>query len=303
MSEPCHVLAVDGGGSKTAAALLTAAGDELARCRVGPANLYRDPDAGLTEINRAWRELCRQASREPEAMAARTVVSAGLAGASGTVQRRAFALAFAAFAGRHLSSDGYTAFLGVFGTGSGALLSIGTGVVAFVRRPGAAPAIRAGWGFPVADRGGGAWLGFRLAAEYLDHLDGVDRYAGSQLWGVAAEAFGTEREGILARLASASAGDFAALAPAVTAAATELDSLGAVLLDEGRAHIMRLARALAPSPDAPLCLGGGLAAAYRVGLEAALPQAVLPPGVRPDPLRGAWLVATGAAPSEYPDLV
>ena len=53
MSKIAHVLAVDGGGSKTAAALLTAGGAELARCRVGPANLYRDQAAGLAEITAA----------------------------------------------------------------------------------------------------------------------------------------------------------------------------------------------------------------------------------------------------------
>lgn len=297
-----RVLAIDGGGSKTAAALLTRAGEELAKCRVGPSNLYRDPAAGLAEIGRAWQELCRQMALDPDAAARETVISAGLAGASGTAQRHAFAQACAGFASRRLSSDGYTAFLGVFGTAPGALLSIGTGVVAFLCPRGGTPAIRAGWGFPVADRGGGAWLGLRLTADYLDHLDGADEHPASRLWGEAATAFGSERDAILAWLARARAADFAALAPIVTAAAADGDPLGTSLLDEGCGHLLRLARALAPTRAAPLCLGGGLAAVYRSRLETALPDLVLPSTARPDPLRGAWLVATGAAPPEYPDV-
>ena len=70
MGEPKHILVIDGGGSKTAAALLTPSGEELARCRVGPANLYRDPVAGLAEIGRAWEELCRLAGFQPDREAA-----------------------------------------------------------------------------------------------------------------------------------------------------------------------------------------------------------------------------------------
>ncbi len=300
MIVPEHILAIDGGGSKTAAALLTPDGEEIARCRVGPANLYRDRVTGLAEIGRAWEELCLQAGLQADRAADRTVISAGLAGASGAAQRRAFADAFPGFAARRLSSDGYTAFLGVFGTGPGALLSIGTGVVAFRCAPGGTPAIRAGWGFPVADRGSGAWLGLRLAGDYLDHLDGAAAIPQSGLWPIAAAQLGCERNGILAWLVAARPADFAALAPAIVGAAD--DPLAMALLDEGAGHLRRLARALAPSAAAPLCLGGGLAPIYRPRLEAALPELILPASARPDPLRGAWLVASGAVPPEYPDV-
>ena len=182
------------------------------------------------------------------------------------------------------------------------MLSIGTGVVAFRCAPDGTPLIRAGWGFPVADRGGGAWLGFRLATDYLDHLDGAATVPASSLWTAAAATFGTRRDRILGWLAAARAADFAAVAPAVVSAAAEADPLGLALLDEGSRHLLRLAEALAPAADAPLCLGGGLADVYRPRLEAALPGMVLPATARPDPLRGAWLVATGAVPPEYPDV-
>jgi glucosamine kinase len=304
MRENAYVLAVDGGGTKTAVALLTASGDELAACRVGPANLYRDPSAGLTSIASAW-ERVRADAGLPDGAAARTVVSAGLAGSSGAAQRQAFAAAFPGFAGRRLSTDGYTAFVGVFGAGPGAVLAVGTGVVACRRETsGSGLRIAGGWGFPVADRGSGAWLGFRLAGEYLDHLDGCAAVGpGSTLWAMAGDRVGREREAILAWLRDARAAEFAALAPAVVAAAEVGDPLGTTLLAEGAGHLVRLARALEPTPEAPLCLGGGLAAAYRPRLEAALREAaILPASRRPDPIRGAWFVATGQVPAEFQDV-
>lgn len=302
MERVTHVLAVDGGGSKTAAALLTLDGAEVARCRAGPANLYREPVAGLVEIERAWRILCELADISPTVAAPRTVVSAGLAGASGATQRQAFAAAFAAFAGRRLSSDGYVAYLGVFGTAPGAMVSIGTGVVAFRCIRGGRPEVRAGWGFPAADRGSGAWLGLRLVGEYLDHLDAASPWPDSGLWAAVAEAIGRDREDILGWLRQARAAEFATLAPAVVAAAHAGDPLGTELLAEGATHIARLARAVVAETGGSLCLAGGLAETYRPLVGELFADLLVPPERKPDPLRGAWLVATGAAEAEYGDV-
>lgn len=300
MREARYVLAVDGGGTKTAVALLDRGGRELATARAGPANLYREPGAGLAAIHEAWRAACAAAGLDPLAVAPSTVVSAGLAGIGGEAQRRAFQAAFAGFAGRRLSGDGYTAFVGAFGAGAGALLLVGTGVIAYRRRAAGGPLqARGGWGFPVADRGSGAWLGFRLVGDYLGRLDGCATPA-SPLWGEVEARLGREREPILAWLAGARAADFAALAPAIVGAAEAGDPLGESLLAEGTAHLLELAAALRPTASAPLCLGGGLAAAYRPRLAAALGPALLPATARPDPIRGAWLVARGEVPPEFP---
>ena len=301
MKKVAHVLAVDGGGTKTVAALLTVAGEELVRCRVGPANLYRDPVAGLAAISAAWEQACGLAGLSPVDAAPNTVISAGLAGASGETQRRAYAEAFRNFAGRRLSGDGYTAFVGAFGNRPGGLLSIGTGVVAFRRAAGGGAEVLSGWGFPASDRGSGAWLGLRLAAEYLDYLDGAAIIAESSLYARAEAVLGHRRDPVLSWLATARAADFAAFAPTVVEAAGAGDLLGRALLDEGCTHLLRLARALDPRPEAPLCLGGGLAEVYR-NLEAAFVGAMLPASRKPDPIRGAWLVATGEVPPEYPDV-
>ena len=303
MSKIAHVLAVDGGGSKTAAALLTAGGAELARCRVGPANLYRDPAAGLAEITAGLGTALP--SGGPAARTDRG--DDGDQRRPGRCQRRARSARHLQRHSRALPPDASPAtatppFSACSATTRAPCSRSAPASSPIAAKPGGAPAIRSGWGFPVADRGSGAWLGLRLATEYLDHLDGAATVPASSLWAAAAATFGAERDGILGWLAAARAADFAALAPAVVAAATADDPLGMALLDEGACHLRRLADALAPAADAPLCLGGGLAEIYRPRLEAALPGVVLPPTARPDPLRGAWLVATGAVPPEYPDV-
>ena len=233
---------------------------------------------------------------------ATTAISAGLAGASGRIQRQAFAAAFPSFAARRLSSDGYTAFLGVFGNDPGTLLSVGTGVVAYCRQAGGAPTIRSGWAFRSPIVAAAPGFGLRLATEYLDHLDSAATVPASSLWATAAATFGAERDGILGWLAAARAADFASLAPAVVAAATADDPLGLALLDEVPATWGDWPMPWRPRQTRRSALGGGLADVYRSRLEAALPGVVLPPTARPEPLRGAWLVATGAVPPEYPDV-
>jgi hypothetical protein len=52
----------------------------------------------------------------------------------------------------------------------------------------------------------------------------------------------------------------------------------------------------------PLCLSGGLAAAYRPASARAFPNILPSTAARPDPIRGAWLVAIGAAAPEFPDV-
>ena len=90
--------------------------------------------------------------------------------------------------------------------------------------------------------------------------------------------------------------------PAVVAAAKEGDPLGATLLVEGAEHLIRLGRAVAEGTQGALCLAGGLAEVYRPTLTGRLDVPLLPAETRPDPLRGAWLIATGAAAPEYDDV-
>lgn len=280
-----HVLAVDGGGSKTHAGLFAPDGTELARSRAGPCNLYRDADGGVAALLEAWRGCCGAGGPAPDAV----VVSAGLAGLGAAGAADQVRAALAGFAQVHLSSDGYAALAGAFGAGPGVLVVAGTGVAGLAR--GADGRLRgaSGWGFPAGDRGGGAWLGFALVQRWLERLDG---YPGpeSPLWSAAAGLAGTERPAILTWLRRADPADFAALAPAITAAG---DALAEELLEEAAGHLVRLVRAIRPE-GAPLAMSGGLAAALAPRVEAALG----PVRLGACPLLGAWRIAQGEVIAE-----
>lgn len=301
MARPTHVLAVDGGGSKTAAALFTAEGEERARWRGGPSNVYQDPAGGIAVIRTAWRELAARAGLDPRAAEPETTIAAGLAGIGAGPALDRLERAFAGFAARRWSSDGYTALIGAFGGSPGALLSVGTGVVGCrLERSGQFTQL-GGWGFPAGDRGGGAWLGLRLVSDHLEERDGYGPVGGSpNLWSRVAAVVGTERAAALDWLRAARPADFAALARHMVDAGEAGDAYAQALLDEATGHLLRLARTLGPRRDIPLCIGGGLAKTFRARLVAALGPETVAADRAPDALRGAFLIGSGAVPPQFP---
>lgn len=299
MADADYVLAVDGGGTKTDAELLSRGGQVLGRGRAGPCNLHQDSGAGLAAVLDAWSQCCAGAGLDPADMAGRTAVSAALAGVSAPVGRDGFYAAARPFARALLSSDAYAALLGAFEGGPGVLLSVGTGTVACSLDARGRYARRGGWGFPAGDRGGGAWLGLQLVTAWLERRDGMGAAAAGDeaLWAEAARRVGDDRAAILSWLRRASPGAFAALAPAVLDAAGRGSPFAAALLDEAAEHLARLVRALRPDPDMEVALGGGLASTLAPRIAALLGRDL--PARPAAPLRGAWLIGCGQAPPEF----
>jgi glucosamine kinase len=301
MEEAGCILAVDGGGTKTEAALLDAAGAVLARTRTGPCNLYQDAAAGLAAVEAAWQACAASAGLDPAKDRARVTLSAGLAGVTAADAPARFHARFAGFARRFLSSDGYLALLGAFDGAPGALLSIGTGVVGYRLQRDGRIRSASGWGFPVGDRGGGAWLGFALAADWLEALDGYGPIAAAHpLARELARRAGTERSAILAWLRAARPAEFAALARPIVDQAAAGDAYARALMDRAADHLARVARALEPMPSEPLVLAGGLAPAFAPLLAARLGGALLAAERMPSPLHGGFLVGIGRAAPEFP---
>jgi glucosamine kinase len=293
------VLAVDGGASKTEARLRRTDGTVLAAARTGPCNLFQNAEAAIAAIAEAWHICCAQAGLAPAATMARTVLSAGIAGIHAPGGREQCRAAFAGFAQVLLSSDGYTALVGAFGTAPGALLSIGTGVVGCRFDAQGRFALLGGWGFPVGDRGGGAWIGLRLVGGWLEHRDGIVRRDGSSaLWQHLESALGATRAAILAELRGAPPSRYAALAPLLLDAAATGDPFASAVLDEAAGHLAALARALGSDT---LALGGGLSAPLAPRLEAALAGGFIAIAhhIAPAALEGAWRVALGERPAEF----
>jgi glucosamine kinase len=299
MSTIRYILAVDGGGTKTRAALSAATGEPAGELLGGPCNLFQDPDAGLAEIRALWIRLAAAAGLDPEVDVARTVVSAGLAGANAPGSRERFAAAFADFAACHLSTDGYTSLLGATGGQPGGLLAIGTGVAGYRLHASGAVHKLSGWGFPVGDRGSGAWLGWRAIGDWLEFKDGYADQPPSCLWSRLEGRLGRTTADILGWLKPARPAEFASLAPLVIEAAGAGDVKAGALIEEAAAHHRRLARAMAPTTDEPLVLAGGLAPLFRPALEVELGAALAPATRTASPLDGARLIALGRNPAEF----
>ena len=296
-----HILAVDGGGTKTRAALLATDGTPFGEEVGGPCNLFQDPDAGLAEIHSLWNRLATTAGLDPKADPARTALSAGLAGANAPGSLARLRAAFADFAATHLSTDGYTTLLGATGGQPGGLLAIGTGVVGYRLHAEGQVQKLSGWGFPIGDRGSGAWLGWRAIGDWLEWRDGYADQPPSTLWPTLEATLGTTTSDILGWLKPARPADFAALAPVVIDAATSGDAKASALLAEAAGHHLHLAQAMTPTPAEPLVLAGGLAPVFRRRLEQALGDALADATRTASPLAGAVLIAQGTSPAEFTD--
>lgn len=293
------ILTVDGGGSKTRAALIGRDGTALGERSGGPCNLFQDRRAGLAEIRRLWNQLANAAGLDPDADAARTALSAGLAGASAPHSPAHFRRAFADFAACHLSTDGFTMLLSATDGAPGRLLAIGTGVVGYRLYHGGRVQTFAGWGFPVHDRGGGAWLGWRAIGAWLEYRDGYDDQPPSTLWPRLEAELGQTTGSILGWLEPARPADFATLAPIVIDAARAGDAKGISLLAEAAGNHARLARTMTPTAREPLVLAGGLAPVLRPYLERALGEALADADRIASPFDGARLIAQGTRPAEF----
>lgn len=291
-----YIFAVDGGGTKTEAALRRPDGTLLATARSGPCNLFQNMAAGLAAIAQAWTTCCAEAGLAPDDIMGSTCLSAGLAGINAPGAPDQVRARFVGFSACKLSSDGYATLAGAFPSGPGALLAIGTGTVACRFDTEGRFIMRGGWGFPVGDQGGGAWIGLHLVARWLRHRDGAaPDPASAALWSALAERLGDGRGAILDWLRAAPPGRFAELAPlALTLACPAARSVR----QEAIGLLADLVGSLGLPPGDRLALTGGLADALASDLRAAVaPRLVVP--MAGSALEGAFTIAVGLRVEEF----
>ncbi|MGF1477417.1 MAG: BadF/BadG/BcrA/BcrD ATPase family protein [Geminicoccaceae bacterium] len=276
-----HCFAVDGGGTKTDAALFTPAGAELARVRLGPANAFRDPDAVIELLAEAWRRV----SHGRDVSIENTVIVAGIAGSEATATRQQLQSGLPAFAGRYVTNDARIAAVAARRGQPVALLVIGTGTIVLILHELDSYELLGGWGFPAGDQGGGAWLGHRLVQRYLGSLDGLERLP-RPIADELGKRLGKDRQSALAWLQGAGPAVYGSLAPL----ALELPEL----VDEGARHLTALAGATLEKTKAPLVISGGLAPVYEPFFRRAF-GCRFEGALDRDPLQGALLLKPLAA--------
>ena len=171
---PIYFFCVDGGGTKSIAILYDLNGKILAKSKTDSGNIYNDILKVEKNINILWSNCCKIAKLKKNLINSYTIASFGLAGSRFGKSRKYFKEKFNFFKKLILSTDGYIALAGTSNTKSIGVLNIGTGVVAHLMLKNNLSQQLSGWGFPIGDKGGGWWIGFRMVQETLKAIDGYN---------------------------------------------------------------------------------------------------------------------------------
>jgi glucosamine kinase len=108
------IYCVDGGGTKSRARLVDAAGTSLAESESGPCNPSTGFDRAVETFNALWRQCAAVAGFDP-AESGGIVLSIGAAGFTVPAARSRFLAAVPQFAKTVASTDGYAALIGAGG--------------------------------------------------------------------------------------------------------------------------------------------------------------------------------------------
>ncbi|MBC7159873.1 MAG: ATPase [Porphyrobacter sp.] len=278
-------LGLDAGGSRCRARLIDREGRVLGEGEGGPASARLGAEAVRATLLATAAEAIAAAGLGA-ADAADIAMGAGIAGISREGAQAALAALDFPYGSTAFDSDGMIANLGAHGGADGAVLVIGTGSVAHVRRAGESFTI-GGYGFPVSDEGSGAALGLSAMRHALRALDGRTRP--SALSSAVSARFGHETVRAIAWMDAATPTDYAALAPLVMDFAEADDEIARSIVDHAARHIERFIETIFQR-GAPRCaLAGGLAGRIRPWLRARTVARLVKP--RGDPLDGALLLA------------
>ena len=249
-----YLIGVDGGGTGTRVAIAQTDGAVLAQGQAGPSALGRGIDPAwqhiLLAVNAAFASIGR-------ATPARSVCAMG-AGLSGVHYRpwaNEFQAANPGFVQLALDTDAHTMLLGAHGGQPGAMVAAGTGSVGEVLRSDGSRHEVSGWGFPVGDEGGGAWLGLRAMAITQQAMD--QRRPASPLTAAVRVRCGESREALQAWCTQAHQFEYAQLARLVFECAPT-DPAANDLLTQAAAALDAMALAMDPGGTLPLAVCGSI---------------------------------------------
>jgi len=290
---------IDGGGSKTQIALFDGHGRRLGTTITGPTSLSINHIKPWDIIYKSLKDLYATLGIELNQFSSTDLVI-GVAGANNERLRNQF-YRESPFDIRSIKivTDAYIAALGAHGGSAGSIIIVGTGTIGYTIDKTGQKSMYGGWGFPVGDQGGGAWIGMRALSFSLKAHEGHLGNLDSALYRQLIKKCGYSRNGILEWLNDAGPTEFASLAPIVIDCANKGDDFAINLLIEAGFEIEALASVMQEANKMPLSLVGGLAEP----LTPYLPQSLRTRIKKPvgDPIDGALFIAQGKAPHETSD--
>lgn len=278
-----YYLGIDAGGTSTCARLVDGAGRVVAIGKAGPGSTR----LGLEAVEAALRGAAAEATAGLDAAAIATVrAGIGIAGITRTgmkVQIEGIEFPFASVA---LSSDSTIAHLGAHGGGDGAILILGTGSIALVKRGEDSWSI-GGYGFPISDEGSGAALGLSAIRHALRALDGRTRP--TPLSQAVTQQFDHAVPQIVAWMDAASPGDYGAFAPLVFDYAENGDEIALSIVRDAALHVERFVDTIFARGTDRCVLMGGVAERMKPWLRARIVDRLVDP--IGDALDGALILA------------
>src|SRR5256714_1260845 len=248
------LIGVDGGGTATRAIVARRGGPVIGQGHAGPSALGQGIAKAWTEIERAVGKAFDHAGVAVPARE-RCALAAGLSGVSNRPWRDQFVARNVGYAPLIAETDSFTMLVGAHGGRPGAIVAAGTGSIGEVLRPDGTRFSVGGWGFPVSDEGGGAWLGLRAVGLAQRAMDGRIN-AGPLARHVWAHC-GGDRDALQAWCDRARQFEYAQLAPAVFGAESS-DPAAARLLERAVAALDAIALALDPQGALPLAVCGSI---------------------------------------------
>ncbi len=291
---------VDGGGSRCRVRLRDSRGRAIGAFEGGSANVYLDFGGAVQTIRDCVRQALERTGPGSRSTALR--LGLGLAGVSSATIAARVAQALEDLGPAAVAHDAQTACLGAHAGQDGGLIIAGTGSAAAARVAGRATAF-GGRGFILGDDGSGARLGLEAWRRALRAHDGLEPH--TALTRALMAEFGDDPVAVIAWGRTARSEDFGRYAPMVFLHSAENDPVALDLVRATAAALADLGRALGNFGADRLALVGGLAAAIRPYLPAALLDRLHDP--IHDALDGALLLAgcplppapDGASPTDW----
>lgn len=263
-------LGIDGGGSKTTCLL----GDEvsvLGRGAGAGSNIVRLGEASAQKsLSHAILQACSAANQNPQQIS-RTCI--GIAGGTSQQVSAAVRKIISEVVGGEIEivGDMVIALHAAFGLAPGVIVIAGTGSIAYGRNSNGETSRAGGWGFAISDEGSGHWIGRAAIAAILRSYD-----EGKQtgLLESILNIWCLDRAEQLVLAANAiPAPDFAALFPAIMAAADAGDVIARQVLEEAGRELSGLAkvvieRLFRQGPTANIAMAGSVLANCQIVREA-----------------------------------
>lgn len=279
-----YLIGIDGGGTRCRARLTDLQGKILGEAISGSANVFQNDAMAWESVSSCIQDAIHDADLPPH-VAQESYVVAGLAGAEVSSAVDQFMARADNIGHLEVLTDAQIACLGAHTLKDGAIYIIGTGTVGIANIKDRWQKI-GGWGFPLNDEGGGAWLGMQALKVAIKQHDGLIAHSllAEKVW----QKFPNGIDELVTWSQHASSGEYGQFSPLVTQAFEEQDVQAKFIVEEQANVLVEQISALI-SNKLPLCLMGGLATWVQQLLPQALQQQLKSPDG--DALTGALLLA------------